>query len=46
MMVKKITFRITDIVIRCPHCKKTFRIAIGLVEKQKEEPVEPEVIES
>ena len=44
-MVKKIAFRITDIVIRCPHCKRLFRIAVALVEKQKEEPVEPEVVE-
>ena len=44
-MVKKVSFRITDLVIRCPHCKKLFRVAVALVEKQKEEPVEPEVIE-
>ena len=45
MVPKKITFRITDIVIRCPYCKKTFRIAVALVEKEKEEPIEPEVAE-
>ena len=45
MMVKKVSFRITDLVIRCPHCKKHFRVAVALVEKQKEEPIEPEVIE-
>ena len=44
-MPKKVTFRITDVVIRCPHCKKLFRLAIALVEKQKEEPIEPEVVE-
>jgi len=42
MMVKKITFRITDLVIRCPYCKKTIRIAIGLVEKKKKEKIEIE----
>ena len=44
-MAKKIAFRITNIVIRCPHCKKLFRLAVALVEKEKEEPIEPEVIE-
>jgi len=44
-MVRKLSFRITDLVIRCPHCKRLFRVAVALVEKQKEEPVEPEVVE-
>ena len=44
-MVKRISFRITNLVIRCPYCKRTFRLAVALVEKEKEEPVEPEVIE-
>jgi len=44
-LVKKISFRITDLVIRCPHCKKLFRVAVALVEKEKDEPVEPEVVE-
>jgi len=44
-MAKKIAFRITDLVIRCPHCKKLFRVAVALVEKEKREPVEPEVVE-
>jgi len=45
VVVKRVSFRITDLVIRCPHCKKLFRVAVALVEKEKEEPVEPEVIE-
>jgi len=44
-MVRKLSFRITDLVIRCPHCKRLFRVAVALLEKQKEEPVEPEVVE-
>jgi len=44
-MTKKVSFRITNLVIRCPHCKKLLRVAIALVEKEKEEPIEPEVIE-
>ena len=44
-MGKKISFRITNLVIRCPHCKRLFRIAVALVEKEKEEPVGSEVIE-
>jgi len=42
-MVKKISFRITDIVIRCPHCGKRFRIAIGLVEKEYKEKIVPKI---
>ena len=34
-MPKKLTFRITDIVIRCPYCKKTFRLAVALVRREK-----------
>ena len=44
-MVKKIAFRITRLVVRCPHCKKLFRVAVALVEEEKKEPVEPEVVE-
>ncbi|GEM_PF-6401698 len=44
-MVRKVTFRITSLVVRCPHCKRLFRVAVALVEKEKEEPVEPEVTE-
>ena len=42
-MVRKLSFRITDIVIRCPNCKKTFRIAVALVEKKRREPIEPKI---
>jgi len=42
-MVKRISFRITDIVIRCPHCNKLFRIAIGLVEKEYKKKIVPEI---
>jgi len=34
-MARKITYRVTDIVIRCPHCKKVFRLAVALVEKKR-----------
>jgi len=45
VMARKVSFRITNLVIRCPHCKKLFRVAVALVEKEKDEPIEPEVIE-
>jgi len=44
-MARKLSFRITDIVIRCPHCKKTFRLAVALVEKEHGEKIVPEVEE-
>ena len=34
---KKVCYRETPLVIRCPHCGKTLRIRIALVEKEREE---------
>jgi len=35
--VSKLTFRKTNLVIRCPHCRKTLRLVKALVEKEEEE---------
>jgi len=41
--VKRLSFRITDIVIRCPHCGRVFRLAVALVETEKRPRIEPEI---
>ena len=38
--VRKISFRVTNLVIRCPHCGKLLRICVGLLEKRPREKVE------
>jgi len=35
-LVKKLTLRKTNLVVRCPHCKKNFRLVIALLEEEGE----------
>ena len=36
-------FRVTDIVVRCPHCGRCFRLAVALLDKKRREKIKTEV---